>query len=185
MTTSPKLDSTTYTFPYSLIHDTIAKSVPITLTYSFKVKMWNVNISKTVRTSATRATPWRGSVNRSTYSGGHPLPAHVLANHNKKCFSLKMTTWSRSTLFTTVTFDGEYQRQQKSHNVFCDSYHYRDIKFQMCDLKNSGEGHGVQHSQWSHSMTNINLYESHTWQVFARCHRFRDIQISKLVNFKM
>ena len=28
-------------------------------------------------------------------------------------------------------------------------------------LKNEGQGHRVQHSQWSHSMANINLYKSH------------------------
>ena len=28
-------------------------------------------------------------------------------------------------------------------------------------LENLGLGHGLQHSQWSHSMANINLYKSH------------------------
>ena len=31
------------------------------------------------------------------------------------------------------------------------------------DLENESQGHGIQHSQWSHSMANVNLYKSHTW----------------------
>ena len=37
----------------------------------------------------------------------------------------------------------------------------------MFDLENEGQSHGVQHSQWSHSMVNINLYRSHTFAFFA------------------
>ena len=36
------------------------------------------------------------------------------------------------------------------------------LKFKICQLENVGQGHRVQHSQWSHSMTNINIYENHT-----------------------
>ena len=31
----------------------------------------------------------------------------------------------------------------------------------MFDLENEDQGHGVQHSQWCHSMTNITLCKSH------------------------
>ena len=30
------------------------------------------------------------------------------------------------------------------------------------DLENLGKGHGVQHSKWSSSMANIDLYKLHT-----------------------
>ena len=40
------------------------------------------------------------------------------------------------------------------------------------DLENIGQGHDVQHSQWRHSMANINLYESCTWAFFASSHCF-------------
>ena len=52
------------------------------------------------------------------------------------------------------------------------------------DLENEGQGHGVQHFHWSHSMANINLYEGHTCAFFACSHHFRDIHISKFVNLK-
>ena len=42
----------------------------------------------------------------------------------------------------------------------------------------------VQHSQWSHSMENINLYTSHTW-VFSPALVNRDINISKYVTLKI
>ena len=31
----------------------------------------------------------------------------------------------------------------------------------MFDLENKGHGHGLQHLQWSYSMSNIILYKSH------------------------
>ena len=39
-----------------------------------------------------------------------------------------------------------------------------------------GQGHDVKHSQWCHSMVNINLYTSRTWAFFASFHRFPDIE---------
>ena len=33
------------------------------------------------------------------------------------------------------------------------------LMFQMSDLENLGQDHGVQQSQWSHSIANINLYK--------------------------
>ena len=41
------------------------------------------------------------------------------------------------------------------------SFYITCITKEMFDLKNEGEGQGVQHSQWCHSMVNINLYKSH------------------------
>ena len=55
----------------------------------------------------------------------------------------------------------------------------------MFDLENESRAHGVQHSRWSHSMANINLYRSHTWAFFSSFHLFRDILISKFVTLKM
>ena len=31
----------------------------------------------------------------------------------------------------------------------------------MFDLENDGKGHGIQHSQWRHSIANINVGKSH------------------------
>ena len=36
------------------------------------------------------------------------------------------------------------------------------LTFRNVDLENVGRGHGVYHSQWSYSMTYINVYKSHT-----------------------
>ena len=36
------------------------------------------------------------------------------------------------------------------------------LRLEMFDFENLGQSHRVQHSQWSHSMTNINVYKSHT-----------------------
>ena len=33
---------------------------------------------------------------------------------------------------------------------------------EMSDLKNVGQGYGVQYPQWSNFMENINLYKTHT-----------------------
>ena len=55
----------------------------------------------------------------------------------------------------------------------------------MFDLVNEGQGHWVEHSQWFHSMANINLYESQTWAFFASSHRFRDVHISKCLTVKI
>ena len=41
------------------------------------------------------------------------------------------------------------------------------LAFQICYLINLGQGQGVQHLQWSYSITKINLYKWHTWAVFA------------------
>ena len=49
------------------------------------------------------------------------------------------------------------------------------IRFEMYDLENLSQGHGVQLSQWSNSMPNINLY--HIWAIY---HRFPDIIISNV-----
>ena len=42
----------------------------------------------------------------------------------------------------------------------------------MCDFENEDQGNGVHHSQLSHSMANINLYESHSRSFFAISHVF-------------
>ena len=44
--------------------------------------------------------------------------------------------------------------------AFTDSRYYILYFLKCCDLENIGQGHDVQHSQWRHSMTNINLYKS-------------------------
>ena len=35
------------------------------------------------------------------------------------------------------------------------------ITFQMFDFENLDQGQGLQHSQWFHSMANVNVYKSH------------------------
>ena len=55
----------------------------------------------------------------------------------------------------------------------------------MFDLENEGQGYEVQHSQWFHSMANINLYKSHTLALLVSSQPFRDSHISKFVNMKM
>ena len=46
--------------------------------------------------------------------------------------------------------------------------------FQICHLENVGQCHGVQHSLWSYSMANINIYTRRTGAFFASFHGFRD-----------
>ena len=45
----------------------------------------------------------------------------------------------------------------------------------MFDLDNLGQGHGVKHSQWSHS--NINVDKSRKCALFASSRRFVDVSI--------
>ena len=61
-------------------------------------------------------------------------------------------------------FDGEYQPRQGTYVAFSAiALTVSEIlTFQICDLENLGQGHTGQHSQWSHSMANINLYKCHT-----------------------
>ena len=39
-------------------------------------------------------------------------------------------------------------------------------KKKISDIENEGQGHGVQHSQWFHSMANINLYKRRSLAFF-------------------
>ena len=55
----------------------------------------------------------------------------------------------------------------------------------MFDHENEGQSDGVQHSQWSHSMENINLYKRRTSQFVDSSHRFRNIHVSKFVTLNM
>ena len=41
------------------------------------------------------------------------------------------------------------------------------LRFEMFDLENLGQGHRVQHSQFSHSIANINIYKSLNWAFFV------------------
>ena len=54
----------------------------------------------------------------------------------------------------------------------------------MFDLEVESQGHGIQHLQWSHSMANMNLYESHTCAYFASSHisRYSRFKIRDLEN---
>ena len=62
---------------------------------------------------------------------------------------------------------------------FCESYHRgKDINF--CDREHLGQGHGVQHSQLSHAMANINLYKSRSWAFSTNYHRFPHLKIRDL-----
>ena len=68
-------------------------------------------------------------------------------------------------------------------SAVCTFVYSQRIK-KMFDIENEGQGHGVQHSQWFHSIANINLYKRHTRAFFASSHRFWDIYISKLWPWK-
>ena len=59
------------------------------------------------------------------------------------------------------------------------------LTLQICDLENLDESHGVQRLEWVHSMSNIDLYKSHTQESFVSSHHFRDIHIPKCVTLKM
>ena len=41
------------------------------------------------------------------------------------------------------------------------------LRFKIFDLKNLGQDHRVQHSQWSNSIVNINFSKSHNCAFFA------------------
>ena len=58
--------------------------------------------------------------------------------------------------------------------VFRISYNY--IITRKFDLNNIDQGHDAQHSQWCHSMVNINVYKCRTAAFFAGYHRFPDIK---------
>ena len=53
------------------------------------------------------------------------------------------------------------------------------------DLENVGQGHGVQHSQWSYSIVNINLYKVIIEHFSLALTGFRNIHILKFVILKM
>ena len=40
---------------------------------------------------------------------------------------------------------------------------FKILTLHICDIENFGQGHSVQRSQWSSSITNINFYKSHAW----------------------
>ena len=49
------------------------------------------------------------------------------------------------------------------------------------DFENEGQGREVQHSQWRHSMANINLCKSSDAFFYDNSYRFRDINVSNLL----
>ena len=59
------------------------------------------------------------------------------------------------------------------------------ITVEKFDLENLGQGHGVNHSQWSSSMENIDVYKSRTGALFASSYRFWDIHVSQFMTLKM
>ena len=52
------------------------------------------------------------------------------------------------------------------------------------DRENLDQGHGVQRSQWFHSMTNINFHKNHLWSFYACSQRFRDIHSFEIRDLK-
>ena len=54
---------------------------------------------------------------------------------------------------------------------------YSKLKIYIFDLEYCRQGHKVQHSKWSHSIRNINIYKSRSWAFFSSSHRFPDIHI--------
>ena len=50
----------------------------------------------------------------------------------------------------------------------------------MYDLENEGQVHGVEHTQWLHSMANINLSKSQMTPFCDSSHCFQDIKVSNM-----
>ena len=113
----------------------------------------------------------------------HCLRYFLNQMHYKKMFDLENE--SQGQRFTMVSFDGDYHLRQKSWYIFAIALIISKIPTsQICDLENLGQGHVVQHSQWSQSMANINLYKSHMRSIFVSSHHFWDRYISKFVTLK-
>ena len=55
----------------------------------------------------------------------------------------------------------------------------------MFDLENEGKGHRVQHSQWYHSMANINLCKSHMMNFISLALTVFEILTFQFVTLKM
>ena len=49
--------------------------------------------------------------------------------------------------------------------------------FEIFDLEKPGQGQRVQHSQWCHSIANIEIYKFRLLQFCASIHRVQDINI--------
>ena len=65
------------------------------------------------------------------------------------------------------------------------SLSFCDIKLENFDLEKLGQGHGVQHSQWCHSMENIKIYKCYIFALFPFSNHFQDSSISNFFTLKI
>ena len=99
----------------------------------------------------------------------------------------KCRSRSRCTTFAIAFFYGSWDSCQlykrRTWAFFASSHRVPDIEYYDCqkffDLEDIGQGHDVQHSQWHHSMANINFFKKLYLSVFTNSHRFPDM-ISKI-----
>ena len=124
-------------------------------------------------TCAIWATQRRGSCVSRKICRGHPLPAHFF----NKCITRKCLTLKMKVKVTEHNIHNDVIQQRLLTSVkviwriFAIALTVSDIViFLICDLENLGPDYGVQHSQWTHSTANINIYKSHTWALFVSTH---------------
>ena len=105
------------------------------------------------------------SQNWALFAGSH-LFRHI---HVSKFVTLKIRSRSLCTTFEVAPFDGNYLTSYLMVIVMFVflSLYLSKYPLEKFALENLGLYHGVQHSQWSRSMANINLYKSHSWTFFA------------------
>ena len=78
----------------------------------------------------------------------------------------KSRSRSRRTIFALTLFDGKYKNLQKTRNFCAWSYRFRAINIFYLLPSKVGKGHGVQLSQWRHSMATVKIYKRwflHFW----------------------
>ena len=78
-----------------------------------------------------------------------------------------MDSWC--TTFTVVPFNGKYMT---FYLMFASLQNMLKQPTEKFDFERLDQGHRVQHLKWFHSMININLYRSHTWEFFVSSHHF-------------
>ena len=69
---------------------------------------------------------------------------------------------SRRTIIAVAPFDHKYMTSYQMAIVKLHFFSCQNRQFENFDRENLRQGQGVQHSQWTHLMANINLYKNHT-----------------------
>ena len=102
--------------------------------------------------------------------------------HNKKMFDIESneSQISDEAQYLHGVILWQISKSMKNIKHFCTSFHnFYKLAFQIVDIENLDQFHGVQHSQ-CHSMANINLYKSHSKHLDASSQHFQDIYVSCL-----